>query len=67
VTVDFPALFVYLELMNMDVEHYELSDNGFVQLEAKRTIWISYGNPGCKLRLVETDFKIMDVNRFLMK
>lgn len=67
VSVDFPALFVYLELMNMEVEEYQLSDNGFVQVEETRTIYVTYKNPGCKLRLVPTDFKVMDVNRFLVK
>jgi beta-mannosidase len=63
-----PAIFVYLQLKDSaNIERYELSKNGFMQLEPINVVHMQFDNSGCGVELQATDFEVMTVNQFMVK
>lgn len=64
--VRYPALFVWLTVELAAIRSYRFAENGFVQLEADRTVRLSYANAGCALaELRASDVRVQTVNEYM--
>jgi beta-mannosidase len=62
-----PAIFVYIQLKDSaNIDRYELSKNGFMQLEPINVVHMTFENNLCGVELKETDFEMMTVNQFMV-
>lgn len=67
ITAAAPAIFVYLELTNNEIERHSFSANGFIQVTPSQRVTISMRNTRCSTKVSIDDFKILSVNEFLLK
>lgn len=65
ITVSAPAIFVYVQVTNQQIETYKLSKNGFIQLTSKSLVTISFYNRNCAMEFTNDDINILTVNNFL--
>lgn len=62
-----PAIFVYIQLKNQNIDHYKLSKNGFIQLTTIDYVQISFFNRNCAMAFGSDDISILTVNEFIGK
>lgn len=67
IKVSAPAIFVYIQLKNQNIEHYKLSKNGFIQLTKLDWVQISFFNKNCAMTFDNDDIDISTVNDFIAK
>lgn len=66
VTTKAPVLFFYIDILNEGVEHFQLSDNGFMIVEPTTTVTITYPSPGCSVtQLKLEDLRVHTVNQYM--
>lgn len=65
ISVSAPAIFVYIQVKNEQIETYKLSKNGFIQLTSKDLVTISFYNRNCAMAFTNDDIQISTVNDFL--
>lgn len=67
IKISAPAIFVYIQLKNPNIEHYKLSKNGFIQLTTVDYVQISFFNRNCAMAFGSDDIDISTVNDFIAK
>ncbi|CAO1424510.1 unnamed protein product [Diamesa serratosioi] len=67
IKIQSPAIFIYIELRNLDIPKYRLSKNGFMQLEPIQTLQVTFDNPKCQFNVTASDFNVQTLNKFVMK
>lgn len=66
ISVQYPALFVYITINNDVLSEYTLSKNGYIQLQAIDTVSVNYYNMNCNSVILERrNIKIKTVNRYM--
>lgn len=66
IRVDSPAMFVYIVLEHEDIKKYEISKNGFIQVEPITAVQMRFNNPDCKAEITEDMLKIRTLNKYLI-
>lgn len=66
VNVSAPAIFVYIQLHHPQIENYNLSKNGFIQIEPIENVNITITNPDCSVPVKPEHFRIQTVNDFMI-
>ncbi|XP_037951778.1 beta-mannosidase-like [Teleopsis dalmanni] len=64
ILVNYPALFVYIELQHHRIVNYTLSDNGFVQVVPAKMVHIEYQETEC-ITITMANIKILTMNQFM--
>ncbi|XP_017020339.1 beta-mannosidase-like isoform X1 [Drosophila kikkawai] len=69
VTVRFPALLVYLELVHPDyiTKRHTFSINGFTQTEPRKTVYLLFEDDSECLTLTSDDIKVQTINQYLLQ
>lgn len=67
IKIQSPAIFIYIELRNLDIPKYRLSKNGFMQLEPIQTLQVTFDNPKCQFNVTTSDFFVKTLNKFVMQ
>ncbi|XP_058824394.1 beta-mannosidase-like [Topomyia yanbarensis] len=69
VTVESPAVFVYLELTpeNSALKQCQFSKNGFLQFTPIRTVHMQCVDAGCKAKLQSSDITVLTVNQVMLR
>ncbi|XP_053698686.1 beta-mannosidase isoform X1 [Sabethes cyaneus] len=67
VTVDAPAVFVYLELTpeNSALKQCQFSKNGFLQFKPIQTVHMQCVDMGCKTKIQSSDITVLTINELM--
>lgn len=66
ISIQYPALFVYITINNDVLREYTLSKNGYIQLQAIDTVSVDYINKNCNSVILERpNIKVKTVNRYM--
>ncbi|KAJ6639178.1 Beta-mannosidase [Pseudolycoriella hygida] len=66
VSIEAPAIFVYIEIHHDAIDRYELSDNGFMQFQRNQTVGVKFYDPNGVISLGEENVHILTVNKFMI-
>lgn len=66
ITVTAPAIFVYVQIKHHQIESYELSKNGFIQLNPVDNTTILFQNRNCAMAISNDNVNILTVNQFII-
>lgn len=66
IKIQAPAIFMSIALMHDKIKKYQLSRNGFIQLEPIQVIQVTFRNPNCNSTVTEADFETKTLNQFMM-
>uniref|UniRef100_W8BI92 beta-mannosidase n=1 Tax=Ceratitis capitata TaxID=7213 RepID=W8BI92_CERCA len=65
IVISRPAIFLYLELLNIDITRYKLSHNGFMMLAPTKMVHLEFISDECK-DVKEENFKVTTVNQYMI-
>lgn len=65
VTVNSPALFVYIQIKHPQITLYDLSKNGFIQVDDEEHVTITFSNEQCSIKLTAENVCISTINDFI--
>lgn len=65
IKIDFPAIFVTLNLKHEKIKKFSFSKNGFIQVEPIQRVEINFLNPNCELKVVEENLVVNILNEFM--
>jgi beta-mannosidase len=60
-----PAIFIFITLDHEFIKQYQLSNNGFIQVDPIQTIQMTFKNPECKWTVVKEELNVKTLNHFL--
>jgi beta-mannosidase len=66
-SIDSPAIFVYLALEHEFIEHYQFSNNGFIQVEPVKILQLNFENPDCMWEISESQLKVKTLNEYMLR
>lgn len=64
-TVQYPAVFVYVQIEHDSVDVYKLSRNGFMQLDESEPLTLTFRNTDCGVIIEEKNIKVLTINQFM--
>jgi len=62
IKINYPALFVYLEIDHENITHYKLSENGFIQIEPVKVVYLEFLN---EFEIKTEHIKVHTVNQYM--
>lgn len=65
VEIDFPAIFVSINLQHEKIKKFSVSKNGFIQVEPIQNVELSFVNPNCELVVTNENLVVNTLNEFM--
>lgn len=60
-----PALFVYVQVKHQNIDTYQLSKNGYIQINPVENFTITFLDSDCTLTFEEENIHVLSVNEFV--
>lgn len=66
VQIDFPVIFLWINVQHEHIKKFKISKNGFIQVEPIQNVQLSFDNPNCEWKFTVDDLMVKSLNKFMM-
>lgn len=66
IKIDFPAIFLWINVDHEKIKKFKFNRNGFIQVEPIQNVQLSFENLNCEISLMVENLVMKTLNRFLM-
>jgi hypothetical protein len=66
IKIEFPAVFLWINVEHEKIKKFKLSQNGFIQVEPVQNVQLTFENLNCEVNLKAEDLIVKTLNKFMM-